>query len=206
LSDLFLNMALRSYYQSQVTLYFERRIQVVHTYQTGYQLGCSDARKGNVSRFVCIFQPIPCVMVREPWQQISDARPVESTDLDYARGYLDGYGRTMDVFDTDYTVSAVIRVSYAIVTHESAESGDYAETGWEDEEGTPYTFREAVKLLQGTEPSSTSYDKRVWYMAEAKEDLRTGDRTEFSYHIDASDGFKRRLYRAVTAKMIGIFR
>lgn len=104
-------------------------------------------------------------------------------------------------------MKALIRVSYSVVTHESAEVGDCAETGWVDETGTEHTLREAVGLLRGMEPSSTSYHKGVWYSnPDHSEDFLTGARTERAYHIDADERFQRRLYHLVTSKMIGIFR
>jgi hypothetical protein len=104
-------------------------------------------------------------------------------------------------------MEAVIRVSFERVTHESAENGEAEETGWENEEGTSYTFREAVKLLRGTEPSGTWFHSDVWYtQIDYDGDPRTGDRKNLSYHIDADDRFKRRLFQAVTKGMIGIFR
>jgi propanediol dehydratase large subunit len=100
--------------------------------------------------------------------------------------------------------NCLIRVSFEVVTPESAEIGEASERGWEDETGTVYTFREAVKLLRGMEPSSTSYHKGVWYLR-TEQDFRDSSDTTYSYHIIASSRFQRRLYQAVTGKMIGIF-
>ena len=55
-----------------------------------------------------------------------------------------------------------IRETYQIITPESAECGDVAESGWIDEEGTPYTFSELVELLKGCEPSSSEPYPGMW--------------------------------------------
>lgn len=96
--------------------------------------------------------------------------------------------------------TAIIRTSFTVITHESAAEGDAAEHGWEDEEGTAYSFREAVALLRGTEPSSSHYCRGTWYTAYDHDgDMRTGDRTDRSFHVDASEGFQRRLFAAIKA-------
>ena len=76
----------------------------------------------------------------------------------------------------------IVRATYAVVTEESAELGDYAETGWDDEEGTEYTFRELVDLLQGTEPSSSEPSESNWYSVDDDPDWRDGSQTSHSFH------------------------
>ncbi len=73
-----------------------------------------------------------------------------------------------------------IRISFDVVTPESAEHGDFAETGWEDEEGIEIAPDEldieehetelaavcalAVKQIgRGLEPSSSDFGPRIWY-------------------------------------------
>lgn len=91
-----------------------------------------------------------------------------------------------------------IKVSYSIVTPESAEDGDYAESGWEDEEGmdmTPdqYDVEEGLTAVDkavsnlraagAVEPSSSQFHKGVWYSDGGSDDYRTGERTERNYHL-----------------------
>lgn len=88
-----------------------------------------------------------------------------------------------------------IAVSFATTTPESAEAGDYAETGWEDEEGhdcEPADEDEtaadlAVKFLKGeggTEASSSHFHKDVWYtQPDGSTDYRTGEEKILSFHL-----------------------
>lgn len=94
----------------------------------------------------------------------------------------------------------IIRTSYTVVTEESAEQGDCAEQGWLDEDGTEYSFDEAVDLLRDCEPSSTSFHPGVWYCAEPSQDYSTGDWEGRDYHIDASTQFQARLFKALQGK------
>jgi len=97
--------------------------------------------------------------------------------------------------------TATIRITYEIVTPESAEDGEAAEQGWEDEDGSEYTFREAVKLLEGKEPSSSWFHRGIWYTDHDSDiDYATGAETRQSYHVTASDSFQRRLYAVVTKR------
>lgn len=93
----------------------------------------------------------------------------------------------------------MIAVTYDIVTPESAEQGDYAESGWIDEEGqdmTPDSYdREegitavdkAVKFLKyegAREPSTSHFHPGVWYINDEHDtDYRTGAVESRSYHL-----------------------
>lgn len=81
----------------------------------------------------------------------------------------------------------LIKVSYDIVTPESAEQGDAAEHGWEDESGTECNRREAVKLLTDAgslEASSTGFHHGIWYsQTDGSEDYRTGAVKTLAYHV-----------------------
>lgn len=81
------------------------------------------------------------------------------------------------------TFQGRIKVTYEVITPESAEDGDVAERGWDDEEGTPHTLREAVKLMRGCEPSSSEFHVGVWYTAEGDTDYRTGAERRQSFHL-----------------------
>ena len=92
----------------------------------------------------------------------------------------------------------LIRTAYSVVTRESAEVGDFADTGWKDEEGETMepdaldleddltAVDLAVRFLKDkgvTEASSSRVHAGVWYSA-FEDDYRTGDSTESTYHLD----------------------
>lgn len=116
-----------------------------------------------------------------------------------------------------------IRQTFSTVTPESAEQGDFAETGWIDEEGAeiaPDEFdieehdgREsdavvalAVKHITQygcVEPSnSPSYCRGTWYTtADSEKDYTTGEETQYSFHLDGfTEGEEQAIYRALTAR------
>lgn len=76
-----------------------------------------------------------------------------------------------------------IRITFDIITEESAADGDYAESGWEDEVGEEYTVDEAAKLLKGSEASSSDFHVGVWYTSYGDTDWRTGETKNLSYHL-----------------------
>jgi len=91
--------------------------------------------------------------------------------------------------------------TFEIVTPESAEQGDYTETGFIDENATG-TFRELVDLLDCTEPSSyplPACGAGVWYtQMDAGIDYRTGAEERRGYHpaSDRDARFMRLAYMA----------
>ena len=110
-----------------------------------------------------------------------------------------------------------IRQTYDIVTPESAEHGDYAESGWIDEEGTPIEpdqwdmdkadwdyFTAVVAVAVSTieregsvEPSSSEFCSGVWYSTIGDEiDYRTGEHTRYHFHLT---GFTREEEKAIFA-------
>ena len=91
-----------------------------------------------------------------------------------------------------------IRVSYSQTTPESAEAGDFSESGWIDEEGKEMTpdrwDREegltavdlAVKFLRdegANETSGSHFHPGVWYYSDWQTDYHTGTQEERSYHL-----------------------
>ena len=92
-----------------------------------------------------------------------------------------------------------IRITYSRTTPESAEQGDFSETGWINQEGedmTPdlYDIEEgktavdkAVEFLKNEgviEPSSSDFHPGNWYSTEWQNvDMRTGEDEERSYHL-----------------------
>lgn len=92
-------------------------------------------------------------------------------------------GKTIKVAEKKYKLD----VTYAIISPESAEHGDYEDTGVEDKNVTFNSLYEMIDYLidnGATEPSSSSYHEGVWYSTEAETDYRTGDETTYSYHLD----------------------
>jgi hypothetical protein len=114
----------------------------------------------------------------------------------------------------DPEMNPLIRVvSYSRTTPESAEHGDFSETGWVNEEGgscTPDDYdREdgltcvdlAVKMLKdgAAYPSSTHFHTGIWYSADCGTlDYRTGEDEERSYHLK---GFSPEEERAIFLHM-----
>jgi hypothetical protein len=95
--------------------------------------------------------------------------------------------------------SRKIRITYEIVTPESAEQGDADERGWIDEDGVSMEPDEtdiedevsavdkAIKFLKengATEPSSSDSHVGLWYTCrEHDTDLGTGAVESRSYHL-----------------------
>ena len=92
----------------------------------------------------------------------------------------------------------IIRTTYEIVTPESAEDGEAAESGWKDENGMHYTVQEAIRLLEGSEPSSSSFHPGIWYTQRGDTDYRTGGEESDSYHlVNWPEKLQRKVYDAV---------
>lgn len=97
-------------------------------------------------------------------------------------------------------LTILVRESYDIVTPESAEDGDAAERGWIDEDGTEYTFRELVELLEGTEPSSGQFHEGLWYSRTLDQNPRDASYETRAYHlVNASLRVQRRLYSVLNS-------
>jgi hypothetical protein len=90
----------------------------------------------------------------------------------------------------------LIRVSYDVVTPESAAEGDTAETGWDCEEGYQIEADEteshvdcAVRLLayEGADAcyaSASDFHTGVWYQDGGSTDYRTGAVRTRAFHLD----------------------
>lgn len=107
-----------------------------------------------------------------------------------------------------------ITTTYEIVTPESAEEGDYAEIGWENEEGEDMTPDEydaeegitavdkAVEFLKDNgpvEPSSSRFSVRTWYTHYGEQDWRDGSYTNYNYFLNGfSEEEEREIYSRVT--------
>ncbi len=94
----------------------------------------------------------------------------------------------------------LIRTSFSRTTPESAEDGDFSETGWHDEAGQPMdpdawddegttAVDKAVAFLKregGTEASASCWHPHLWYSwSDASTiDYRTGEDETRGYHLD----------------------
>jgi hypothetical protein len=70
--------------------------------------------------------------------------------------------------------------TFDIITPESAEAGEFAESGFIDE-NCSMTFREAVELLACTTASDLP-NPGTWYSTDGDTDYRTGEVEIRSYH------------------------
>jgi len=77
----------------------------------------------------------------------------------------------------------LIRTTYEVVTEESAAEGCVAEEGWLDEVGDEYSVTQAIRLLQGCEPSSSEFHSGIWYTLDEGQDYRDGSYSSTSYHL-----------------------
>lgn len=113
-----------------------------------------------------------------------------------------------------------IRKSFEVVTPESAEQGDAAERGWEDEEGTAIdpdaddveeygdesvaavalAVRHIGHCVEASD-APTCHPGHTWYTsADADVDYRTGAETRYSWFLD---GFSDAEQLAVYAALMG---
>lgn len=116
----------------------------------------------------------------------------------------------------------LIKITYEIVTPESAEQGDIAESGWIDEEGTPVEPDEfdieemgeplavakcAAKII-GHCVEASDYPKchpgHTWYTdADGDTDYSTGAVTRQSYHLEGfSEEEEVELYAELTGRVV----
>ncbi len=77
----------------------------------------------------------------------------------------------------------LIRTTFEVITEESAQDGEAAESGWLDERGTAYTVHEAIRELRGTEPSSSAFHSGIRYTLDEGQDVRDGSYSLQSYHL-----------------------
>jgi hypothetical protein len=83
---------------------------------------------------------------------------------------------------------ATIKISktYQVVTPESAEDGDFADSGVEGEDQV--TFRELIDIIRGGEPSSypvtpANINRHTWVTIQGGTDYRTGAETTYGIHF-----------------------
>jgi len=105
--------------------------------------------------------------------------------------------KTLKTFES-YVNDKKITTTYQTTTPESLEDGDYAESGWRDEEGESMlpdeyddeditVIDKAVEFLKNHyayEPSSSDFHTDIWYSASPDENYVTGENTYYSYHLE----------------------
>lgn len=149
----------------------------------------------------------------------------DDTDLESEAADLlsDGYGWC--VCSVDFEVLTVrdrrIRISYDVVTPESAENGDFAENGWENEEGDcvdpdEFDVEEhgselaavvalAVKTI-GRGCEASDYPRcqpgHTWYTEiDGEVDYEDGSEKRLSYHLDNfTEDEELAIYAALTGR------
>lgn len=108
----------------------------------------------------------------------------------------------------------LIRTTYEIITPESAEEGDFEETGWEDEEGESmepetddpeetavYNAIEWLRDKGPLEPSSWPFSPGSWYTAYGEQDFSDGSYTNYSYHlVGFTPEEEQQIYEGLKAK------
>lgn len=101
-----------------------------------------------------------------------------------------------------------IRITFDTVTPGSAEEGDFAETGWVDEEGVVMeddVVDDAVEFLRGKgclETSSSPFHPGACYtQADADVNYTTGEHYRESYHlVNFTSQQERNIYAALKLK------
>jgi len=100
----------------------------------------------------------------------------------------------------------LIRTSYETVTPESAEEGDAADRGWEDEEGEQFeSVEDAIEWLKrkGVQHASSShFHPGIWYSSGEDQDFGTGETTTYSFHLTADEKVQKAIYDALKAKKV----
>lgn len=107
--------------------------------------------------------------------------------------------------------------TYHTITPESSEQGDYADSGWEDEEGVIVEPDEidkedgitvadkAADFLWhkgATEMSSSDWHEGMWYSTGWESNYRTGEEKELNYHLRGfSAEEEREVHDLMRAKM-----
>jgi hypothetical protein len=77
-----------------------------------------------------------------------------------------------------------VNITYSIITPESAETGDFAELGFESE-GEEMSFEEIIEWMEGGEPSSSplKYVNEYTWVTKCERDFYTGNETCYSIHF-----------------------
>ena len=107
-----------------------------------------------------------------------------------------------------------IRISYEIITPESAEQGDVEERGWVEEEGIAVdpdewdreiteVYKTAIFLqdVGATEASSSHFHPGIWYTAYGEMNLQDGSYKNLNYHlVGFTEEEEEEIYRRIMRK------
>ncbi len=98
-----------------------------------------------------------------------------------------------------------ILTTYHTVTPESAEVGDFAETGWIDDEGveiqSPAVAIQFLRTHFAFEPSSSHFHPGIWYSDSGTTDDTTGEDETRSYHLTGfTERAEKMVFDAITDK------
>ncbi len=109
-----------------------------------------------------------------------------------------------------------ILVSYTTVQPQGEEENPDYDTGWVDEEGSVIKIDrhdiadgvtiagKAAKFLKydgANEPSSSHFDRHIWYSTGYEPNYRTGEETEKSYHLKGfTEAEERQIFKLITGK------
>ena len=103
-------------------------------------------------------------------------------------------------------MAVLVSCTFSIVTHESAEDGEAAESGFEWE-SVAYTFRELVRLMRDY-PNASRWpacgDVGEWYACEPEPDYRTGDEETRAIHYSRDNAPRSAKYWRKAAIVAGI--
>lgn len=89
------------------------------------------------------------------------------------------------------------QMTYQVVSEESAEQGDFEDSGWEYKKGQAPDYDYLDELLNDSDISQKSWlewsssppnPKHDWLMSEDEEDYSSGDRTSYNLWIYRNDG------------------
>jgi hypothetical protein len=78
-------------------------------------------------------------------------------------------------------------ITYEVVTEESAAEGDFADSGYEEEDEHADTLEDLASLVGGY---SWIEDSGNWISTESQQDFRSGDYTSYDLHVTHVDGSK----------------
>lgn len=105
-------------------------------------------------------------------------------------------------------MTILINRTFEIVTEESAEDGDCAESGFLSQD-EPVTFKELVELLEGGEPSSwpatgCTHDWVTQDQGETREWFESGERESHSIHYSKKNPPHNDRYWRLAFKAAGL--
>lgn len=105
----------------------------------------------------------------------------------------------------------VINTSWSLVTPESAENGDFADSGMlpggdefvDDEDGS--ALEKSIKWLKqkgAVYPSNSHFSRRTWYSSDPIQDYKSGNEMTHSYHLEGfSEPEEKSIFAAITNKV-----